>query len=70
MIRSSSAACSTRGRTPGAGRVPVAISQRTTPKLQMSARWSTISPAACSGAMYTGVPITTPCCVAIVVTSR
>ena len=45
-------------------RCPVSISQRTTPKAQMSARRSTICPAACSGAIYPAVPRIIPACVA------
>jgi len=38
MMRSSSGEASTRSRTAAAGRVPLAISYSTRPKLQMSAR--------------------------------
>ncbi len=43
---------------------PVRISQRIEPRAKTSARSSTrsISPRACSGAMYDGVPMTDPAC--------
>ena len=51
------------GSSPGAGegvlstgRFPVSISPSTIPAAQTSARSSTTAPAACSGAMYAGVP--------------
>jgi hypothetical protein len=46
--------------SPRNGRSPTSISKITTPSAQMSARASTASPRACSGAMYAAVPRTTP----------
>ena len=42
---------------------PVHMAYSTLPRLNRSARWSIGSPRACSGAMYSGVPATTPLCV-------
>jgi len=44
--------------------LPFSISHNTTPNDQISARRSTAAPAACSGAMYPGVPRITPASVA------
>ena len=44
-------------------RWPLSISNKTTPKLQMSARLSTGRPDACSGLMYAAVPRIIPACV-------
>ena len=41
------------------------IAYSTLPRLNRSARWSSASPRACSGAMYGGVPVTTPVCVTL-----
>ena len=46
---------------------PASISYSTQPKAQISARWSTAAPRACSGAMYVAVPRMTPGCVIAVV---
>ncbi len=54
------------GRREESGGVsPVSISQSTTPNAHTSVCRPTISPRACSGLMYDGVPITTPISVAI-----
>jgi hypothetical protein len=47
------------------GRVPVSNSYRTTPSEKISVRVSTSNPlvCACSGDMYSGVPISAPVCV-------
>src|SRR5207249_3842538 len=42
---------------------PLHITYRTLPKLNKSARWSSATPWACSGAMYIGVPAIRPDCV-------
>ncbi len=42
---------------------PLHIVQSTLPRLNRSARWSIVSPSACSGAMYIGVPAINPDCV-------
>src|SRR5436853_5838904 len=42
---------------------PVARAYRTLPRLKRSLRASRVSPRACSGDMYCGVPATTPLCV-------
>jgi len=46
--------------TPFHSRLPVAISHIITPTEKMSARRSTRSPRACSGAMYATLPLMTP----------
>ncbi len=46
--------------SPSKRRLPVSISKKTTPNAQISARLSTDSPRACSGAMYAAVPRITP----------
>ena len=42
------------------GARPVHIAYNTLPRLNKSLRWSTVSPLACSGDMYCGVPAMTP----------
>ena len=42
---------------------PVHIVYSTLPRLNRSVRWSSVSPSACSGDMYIGVPAMTPDCV-------
>ena len=51
--------CSSRWR-PRNGPWPVIISYRMTPRLNTSVRWSTCSPAACSGDPYPSDPMGTP----------
>ena len=46
--------------TPFHSRLPVAASHSITPTEKMSARRSTRSPRACSGAMYATLPLSTP----------
>ena len=50
---------------PAKGWHPASSSYATTPQAWRSARWSTPSPAACSGAMDAGVPSEVPTCVSV-----
>ena len=54
--RVSTAASASAVPPPPNNRSPVTISQRTTPNAHISARLSTLSPRACSGLIYPGVP--------------